>query len=840
MKKSYYNITLDIKGIQSQAVLRVKQFDTSRVIYMSLTDGGKPYTIGEKCYAVFEAIKPDGTKVGNNCYIEKNKIVYEITEQTVAVSGIANCEVSLYDADGGLITSPRFTLIIDRKLVTGDDFQSENEYTSLVDFLQRAEASEETRQEAEDERQAIWNTILDSPNVWELPTGCYRVSGFVNLTSPDELESNVGFPVYDNSFLFVSKIGDERRFVLFLGYCGEFPYDVITGITNGTACEWYGSEGEQAKIHILKKGIGEAGYPSPKAVVDYVDTVTESINADVDTLSNEFDGFNTEFESVKTDVDTLNNDFKSVKTDVDTLSKGGLVLKEDFIGEQVNSWLDEHPEATTTVQDGSLTSDKMNPEFKAWIRSNTINVKDFGAVGDGVTNDTQALKTAFAVLGDYGNIVLPKGHYIVKPTANKQSLIKLTGLKGITIDLNGSTLEVATNGYPEFNLFELVDCENFVITNGILKGDRLTHDYKTTAGTHAFGYGVFCKSSLNYWLDDGGTPSDTLKCGGKISNCEIYNFTGDGIVTKNGMSPDTIKIENCTIHHCRRQGVSILDSDTVILDNCHIHHIGTFDGINGASPMSGIDIEPDSGTLNVNSVVIKNTIIEDITRDSIISGAKYLTQKITLEDGTTKVENIGVKTTVKEIIIDNCRTGVLTIGNHKNKNFPDEEFTPVFVKNSVLNHNIVDINYRSFAIYNGIISNCEVNIAPDYDYTNKDIFTSRKLLISNSVINLSSEAVIRYVEIENSTINGGTIRIVENDEFSTMKDCHNVIFNNSKFNIGVANGLYKFVGCSFRSCTPFAISKPLVKFRNCYLDSKYVPGADYVNCIIEDEIGAEA
>ena len=133
MKKSYYNITLDIKGIQSQAVLRVKQFDTSRVIYMSLTDGGKPYTIGEKCYAVFEAIKPDGTKVGNNCYIEKNKIVYEITEQTVAVSGIANCEVSLYDADGGLITSPRFTLIIDRKLVTGDEFTSSSEYTSLVE-----------------------------------------------------------------------------------------------------------------------------------------------------------------------------------------------------------------------------------------------------------------------------------------------------------------------------------------------------------------------------------------------------------------------------------------------------------------------------------------------------------------------------------------------------------------------------------------------------------------------------------------------------------------------------------------------------------------------------------
>ena len=273
MKKSYYNITLDIKGIQSQAVLRVKQFDTSRVIYMSLTDGGKPYTIGEKCYAVFEAIKPDGTKVGNNCYIEKNKIVYEITEQTVAVSGIANCEVSLYDADGGLITSPRFTLIIDRKLVTGDEFTSSSEYTSLVECLIRAEASEKEREDAEDERRDTWNTVLDSPKVWELKGGCiYRVSGFVAIDN-----EGVGFYVADKSLLVVNKDGDKTLFYLYLGGYGDFPYDIIIGATDGTTADWYGVESERKKVYEINNKSTHEGYPSALAVYKFAKKLVEDI-----------------------------------------------------------------------------------------------------------------------------------------------------------------------------------------------------------------------------------------------------------------------------------------------------------------------------------------------------------------------------------------------------------------------------------------------------------------------------------------------------------------------------------------------------------------------------------
>ncbi|MBO5463792.1 MAG: BppU family phage baseplate upper protein [Clostridia bacterium] len=340
MKKSYYNITLDIKGIQSQAVLRVKQFDTSRVIYMSLTDGGKPYTIGDKCYAVFEAIKPDGTKVGNNCYIEKNKIVYEITEQTVAASGIANCEVSLYDADGGLITSPRFTLIIDRKLVTGDEFTSSSEYTSLVECLIRAEASEKEREDAEDERRDTWNTVLDSPKVWELKGGCiYRVSGFVAIDN-----EGVGFYVADKSLLVVNKDGDKTIFYLFLGGYGDFPYDIIIGATDGTTADWYGVESERKKVYEINDKSTHEGYPSPLAVYNFVN----------EALKNVF-------------TQELSNDLKTFFNNIQTLLPQIAYVTEDNIGNAIiqnakdivsvlENQPSEEPEEPDTPTDKTLVS----------------------------------------------------------------------------------------------------------------------------------------------------------------------------------------------------------------------------------------------------------------------------------------------------------------------------------------------------------------------------------------------------------------------------------------------------------------------------------------------------
>ena len=53
----------------------------------------------------------------------------------------------------------------------------------------------------------------------------------------------------------------------------------------------------------------------------------------------------------------------SIDKRVEELENGGLVLKDDVIKDSIDTWLSNHPEATTTVQDGSITAEKLSEDF---------------------------------------------------------------------------------------------------------------------------------------------------------------------------------------------------------------------------------------------------------------------------------------------------------------------------------------------------------------------------------------------------------------------------------------------------------------------------------------------
>ena len=77
MNSSNYRFTLDMQSNISQVSLPVRLGDTSRKLYINLTDSGSPYFIEDGCLAVFSARKADDNKLFNN--IRNSRGTYNVS-----------------------------------------------------------------------------------------------------------------------------------------------------------------------------------------------------------------------------------------------------------------------------------------------------------------------------------------------------------------------------------------------------------------------------------------------------------------------------------------------------------------------------------------------------------------------------------------------------------------------------------------------------------------------------------------------------------------------------------------------------------------------------------------
>lgn len=94
-------------------------------------------------------------------------------------------------------------------------------------------------------------------------------------------------------------------------------------------------------------------------------------------------------------------------------------------------------------------------------------------------------------------IVFPPGIYLI----TEEDPI-LLDLKNAIIDLNGATLQIRPNGMPNYSIVKFVNgAENLRLTNGTIRGDKDTHDYKTVPGTHEWGACIHFVSGINLEVD---------------------------------------------------------------------------------------------------------------------------------------------------------------------------------------------------------------------------------------------------------------------------------------------------------------------------------------------------
>lgn len=159
MNSSKFRFTLNLHSIRSQYSIPVMVGDTSVTLLISITDGGMPYLITDGCLAKLSIKRPTGTYLEEFCKIRNNSLIeypFSQNENTCAVEGIHDCDITLYGPDGTKVGSPRFTIVVSEKVVRSDEIVLSDSDWRAVDNIITAEANriiaENTRTAAEEQR----------------------------------------------------------------------------------------------------------------------------------------------------------------------------------------------------------------------------------------------------------------------------------------------------------------------------------------------------------------------------------------------------------------------------------------------------------------------------------------------------------------------------------------------------------------------------------------------------------------------------------------------------------------------------------------------------------------
>lgn len=116
MRNSIYKIDLEMHASGAQVQLVARRGDNARRIEARIVDHGIPFRqiLPTNCRAVMTVKTPEGLTLSNDCDVRSDgTVVYDFTALTVKDLGMDECELTVYDAEGNVLTSPRFTILVD-------------------------------------------------------------------------------------------------------------------------------------------------------------------------------------------------------------------------------------------------------------------------------------------------------------------------------------------------------------------------------------------------------------------------------------------------------------------------------------------------------------------------------------------------------------------------------------------------------------------------------------------------------------------------------------------------------------------------------------------------------
>lgn len=202
------------------------------------------------------------------------------------------------------------------------------------------------------------------------------------------------------------------------------------------------------------------------------------------------------------------------------------------------------------------------------ITFSSSTVKDFGAAGDGVTDDTEAIQRALDAVSEYGgSIEFTDGVYLVS-AALTATLAATSGVKTI---LHGAGIIKASSSFVlDTTLLQITAAERDLVVGGItFDGNSRSHrllnvEQASTASNEITFDGITVK---NCWAE-AATSSIALFCRGgyehvRLINSKVYNVSRKQGITGGATIGASITVDAGATHYPRRTSVA----------NCHFESV---------------------------------------------------------------------------------------------------------------------------------------------------------------------------------------------------------------------------------------------------------------------------